>query len=75
MKGLNQYFQHQFVHNNIDPQKTPVINYNIFQKSNDSLIFKTFVSKNLFQTYVPSKRFFVTASGSIPLKIENNPLE
>ena len=75
MKGLNQYFQHQFVQNNIDPQKTPVINYNIFQKSNDSLIFKTFVSKNLFQTYVPSKRFFVTASGSIPLKIENTPLE
>jgi hypothetical protein len=72
MKGLNQYFQHQFVQNHVDPQKNPVINYNIFHKSNDSLIFKTFVSKNLFQTYVPSKRYFVTATGSLPLDMSEH---
>jgi hypothetical protein len=74
MKGLNQNFQHQFVQDQIDPQKIPVINYNIFQKSNDGLIFKTFVSKNLFHTYVPGKRYFVTATGSIPLSMTENSL-
>jgi hypothetical protein len=74
MKGLNQNFQHQFVRDQIDPQKIPVINYNIFQKSNDGLIFKTFVSKNLFQTYVPGKRYFVTANGSVPLNMTENSL-
>jgi hypothetical protein len=72
MKGLNQYFQHQFVQKRIDPQKNSVINYNIFQKSNDGLIFKTFVSKNLFRTYVPCKRYFVTATGSLPLTMDDN---
>jgi hypothetical protein len=75
MKGLNQNFQHQFVKNQINPQKYPVISYNIFQKSNDGLIFKTFVSKNLFQTYVPSKRYFVTATGSVPLNMTENSLD
>jgi DNA polymerase elongation subunit (family B) len=75
MKGLNQNFQHQFVKNQINPQKYPVISYNIFQKSNDGLIFKTFVSKNLFQTYVPSKRYFVTATGSVPLNMTKNSLD
>jgi hypothetical protein len=75
MKGLNQYFQHQFVQKRIDPQKNSVINYNIFQKSNDGLIFKIFVSKNLFQTYVPCKRYFVTATGSLPLNMNENSLD
>jgi hypothetical protein len=67
MKGLNQYFQKQFVEQKIDPQVNPIINYTIFQKSNDCLILKTCVSKNVFQTYVPIKRYFINATGSLPL--------
>lgn len=70
MKGLNQHFQNQFVQQKIDPNEYPIIQYNIFQKTQDCLILKTCVSKNLFQTYVPIKRFFINATGSLPLKIK-----
>lgn len=67
MKGLNQAFQKQFVEQNINPKETSFISYNIFQKTADFMILKTFVSKNLFETYIPIKRYFVTGTGSLPL--------
>jgi len=69
MKGLNQPFQRQFVEQNIDPKHTSVINYNIFQKTSDFMILKTSMSKNLFDNYVPIKRYFVKATGSLPLTL------
>jgi hypothetical protein len=69
MKGLNQSFQRQFVEQNIDPKHTSVINYNIFQKTSDFMILKTSMSKNLFDNYVPIKRYFVKATGSLPLTL------
>jgi hypothetical protein len=67
MKCLNQSFQCQFVEQNIDPKHTSFINYNIFQKTSDFMILKTLMSKNLFDNYVPIKRYFVYATGSLPL--------
>ena len=71
MKGLNHHFQERFVNEDIDPHIFSHITYNIFQKTPDFVIFKTHMSKNLFQNYVPIKRYFVCASGSLPLKIDN----
>lgn len=71
MKGLNQRFQERFVNEKIDPSIFSCISYNIFQKTSDFVIFKTNMSKNLFQNYVPIKRYFVCASGSLPLKIDD----
>jgi hypothetical protein len=72
MKGLSNYFQTRFVNEKIDTAVTPFIQYNIFQRTPDFLIFKTNCTKNLFVNYLPSKRYFVCASGSLPLKIGNS---
>jgi len=69
MKGLSSQFQKQFVEQNVDMEKTPVINYNIFFKSPDFLLFKSNISKSLFKSWIPSKRYFVCGSGSLPLKL------
>jgi len=71
MKGLNRHFQSRFVKENIDKNIFPYIRFNIFQKSSDFIIFKTNLSKDLFSNYVPIKRFFCCASGSLPLKLDN----
>ena len=71
MKGLNKNFQERFVNENVDPTIFSHISYNIFQKTSDFLILKTNMSKNLFQNYVPIKRYFVFAAGSLPLKIND----
>ena len=68
MKGLNSAFQTQYVTENIDKQTTPAIGYNSFFKSPDFIIFKTHMSKELFTNFVPNKRYFVCATGSLPLK-------
>ena len=68
MKGLNSYFQTQYHTNNVNPKEFPYLSYNNFFKSPDFLIFKTHMSKNLFTNYVPNKRYFISASGSLPLK-------
>jgi hypothetical protein len=70
MKGLSSFFQTQFHENKVDPKKTPFLSYNIFYKTSDFLIFKTNMSKNLFDNYIPNKRYFVSATGSLPLRIE-----
>jgi hypothetical protein len=54
---------------NIDHVENPVISYNIMHKSPDFAIYKTYMSKNLFNNYIPLKRYFVYAAGSLPLKI------
>jgi len=69
MKGLNTYFQNKYHTNDIDSLKFPYLSYNNFFKSPDFLIFKTHMSKNLFTNYVPNKRYFVSATGSLPLKL------
>jgi DNA polymerase elongation subunit (family B) len=69
MKGLNTYFQQQHKNLNINVNKLPCISYNIFYKSPDFAIYKTYMSKNLFSNYIPIKRYFVSSSGSLPLKI------
>jgi len=69
MKGLNSYFQHQYVQNNIDTNKNPCITFNNFFKSPDFLLFKVHMSKDLFTNYVPIKRYFVCATGSLPLQL------
>jgi hypothetical protein len=69
MKGLNSMFQKKFVTENIDPIEKPTISYNIMHKSPDFAIYKTYMSKNLFRNYIPIKRYFVYATGSLPLKI------
>jgi len=69
MKGLNSMFQSKFVSESVDPESQPCISYNNFQKSSDFAIYKTYMSKNLFQNYVPLKRYFVCATGSLPLNI------
>lgn len=68
IKGLNSFFQKQYVENNIDKINYPTINYNTFQKSSDFVIYKTYMSKNIFSNYVPTKRYFVCANLSLPLK-------
>jgi len=69
MKGLNATFQKEYHEKNIDPKKLPYLAYNIFFKSPDFLIFKTHMSKNIFSNYVPNKRYFVSATGSLPLRL------
>ena len=69
MKGLNNYFQDKFLDEKIDIYKTPAISYNLFEKGSDFTIFKTYNNKNLFQNYMPIKRYFVCASGSLPLRL------
>jgi hypothetical protein len=70
MKGLNTFFQNKYVDENIDIKKLPCINYNIFFKSPDFIIYKTLAGKNLFSNYIPNKRYFVTSNGSFPLKFD-----
>jgi len=69
MKGCNTHFQKVFIEENINIKQTPHISYNIFYKSSDFAIFKTYMNKDLFTNYVPIKRYFVSPSGSLPLKI------
>lgn len=69
MKGMNSKFQKQYHTENVDLQKTPYLAYNIFFKSPDFVLFKTHMCKDLFTNYVPNKRYFVSASGSLPLKM------
>jgi len=69
MKGLNKEFQNKYVKENIDIKKNPYIAYNIFLKSPDFIIFKSYMSKNLFSNFVPIKRYFVSSLGSLPLKL------
>jgi hypothetical protein len=69
MKGLNSNFQQKFHTQNICPKKYPVLSYNIFFKSPDFVIFKTHMSKNLFKNFCPIKRYFVSCTGSLPLKL------
>ena len=69
MKGLNAHFQKEYHKQNIDPKKLPYLGYNIFFKSPDFIIFKTYMNKNIFDNYVPNKRYFVSATGSLPLKM------
>ncbi|MEI7487716.1 MAG: hypothetical protein WCJ72_09960, partial [Chryseobacterium sp.] len=71
MKGLNSMFQSKFVTENIDIAKTPNISYHIMHKSPDFAIYKTFMNKNLFTNYIPIKRYFVYAAGSLPLNLNN----
>jgi len=69
MKGLNATFQKEYHEKNIDPKKLPFLAYNIFFKSPDFLIFKTHMSKNIFSNYVPNKRYFISSTGSLPLRL------
>ena len=69
MKGLNVYFQKQYVTQNIDRMINQFISYNAFEKSGDFVIFKTYNSKNLFLNYIPIKRYFISSTGSLPLKV------
>jgi hypothetical protein len=68
MKGLNQHFQNVYKTLDIKKGENPVISNNNFFKSPDFLIFKTHMSKDLFRNFAPNKRYFVYASGSLPLK-------
>jgi len=70
MKGLNAQFQTSVLRDNIDVKQKPVVNFNIFYKSSDFLIYKTYMSKNLFSNYIPIKRYFVHSLGSLPLKFD-----
>jgi hypothetical protein len=69
MKGLNRFFQKQFIEQNIDIKNVTGITYNIFYKSPDYTIFKSSMSKDIFSNYIPIKRYFISASGSLPLKL------
>ena len=69
MKGLNSAFQAKFCDENIDTNETPYVSYNLFYKSSDFTIFKIYNNKNLFGNFVPIKRYFVCASGSLPLRL------
>jgi len=68
MKGLNNYFQNRYATQNIDIKTNPFIAYNTFLKSPDFIIFKSYMSKDLFSNFMPIKRYFVIPSGSLPLK-------
>jgi hypothetical protein len=68
MKGLNKYFQNQYIKNNIDKSFLPSISYNNFLKTTDFLIYKAYLTKNIFSNYVPIKRYFVSFTGSLPIK-------
>jgi len=69
MKGLNNFFQQQFIKQNIDIKKVSNITYNIFYKAPDYTIYKTSNNKNIFTNYIPIKRYFVSATGSLPLTL------
>ena len=69
MKGLNTNFQTKYHKENICRNQLPIVSYNIFFKTPDFLIFKTHMSKNLFEKYMPIKRYFVSSAGSLPLKL------
>jgi hypothetical protein len=68
MKGLNPFFQKKYVDENINLKELPFINFSIFFKSPDFIIYKCFAGKNLFSNYIPNKRYFVHSHGSLPLK-------
>jgi hypothetical protein len=70
MKGLNTFFQKKYVNENINLNELPYINYNIFFKSPDFIIYKSFAGKNLFSNYIPNKRYFINSHGSLPLKFD-----
>jgi len=69
MKGLNTHFQNQFVTQNIDHKLTPCISNLSFFKSPDFLIYKIYLTKDLFSNFVPVKRYFICSNGSLPLKL------
>ncbi len=69
MKGLNNFFQNKYLADNINICEKPCIKYNIFFKSPDFVLFKSYMSKDLFSNYIPIKRYFVCANGSLPLKL------
>lgn len=69
MKGLSKYFQTKFMQENVNINVTPNISYNLFQKSSDFVIFKSSMTKNIFTNYLPLKRYFIHAGGSLPLKV------
>lgn len=69
MKGLNNFFQKQFIEKNIAPKMLPNIAYNLFYKSPDFTLYKASYTKNIFTNYFPIKRYFVSATGSLPLKL------
>jgi len=69
MKGLNTFFQQKFNEQKIDIKKYTNISYNIFFKSPDYAIYKVHMNKDIFSNYLPIKRYFVSATGSLPLKL------
>ena len=69
MKGLNTHFQNEYHKRNLNPKEFPCLSYNNFFKSPDFLLFKVNMSKDLFTNYVPNKRYFISATGSLPLKL------
>ena len=68
MKGLNTAFQKVYATQNVNVKQFPHIAYNIFYKSPDFTLLKTYMCKNLFTNYIPLKRYFVSGHGSLPLK-------
>jgi len=68
MKGLNTFFQNKYVQNKINKKDISYIIYNQFMKSPDFIIYKTCMSKNVLSNFAPNKRYFVCATGSLPLK-------
>jgi len=69
MKGLNTHFQQLYHTKNINPNQLPYLSYNNFHKTPDFLILKIHSSKNLFSNYVPVKRYFISPTGSLPLRL------
>ena len=69
MKGLNSYFQQQFITQNIDIKQLPNISYNLFYKAPDYTIYKSSNNKDIFSNYIPIKRYFISPTGSLPLKL------
>jgi hypothetical protein len=59
MKGLNKYFQNQYITNNIDKNFLPSISYNNFFETTDFLIYKTYLTKkNIFILCANKKIFY-----------------
>jgi len=69
IKGLNNFFQQKIQNENIVLKNTHNISYNAFIKTPDFLILKTHLNKNLYNFFVPVKRYFVCCNGSLPLKL------
>lgn len=69
MKGLNPFLQQKYISENINVKNTSCISYNMFYKSPDFVLFKTHMSKDLFSNFIPYKRYFVSSTGSLPLKL------